>query len=103
MRLETMWRPARKGMPMTDLDEMRAFARAVGYVLRTERQRRHWTLADMGQQVGLSASQLCRIELGVRPVNMTRLVRLCAVLGVRPDRVIADAQADAFPLGWLDQ
>jgi DNA-binding CsgD family transcriptional regulator len=79
-----------------------AFARAVGYVLRTERQRRQWTLAYMGQQVGLSVSVLCRVELGARSLDMTRLLGLCAVLGVAPARVIAVAQAEAFPLGWPD-
>jgi len=85
---------------VADLDEINAFARAVGYVLRTERQRRHWTLAETGQQVGLSVSVLCRVELGARPLDMNRLVGLCAVLGVAPVRVIALAQAEAYPLGW---
>ena len=88
---------------MADHDEVSAFARAVGYVLRTERQRRHWTLAETGQQVGLSVSVLCRVALGVRPLDMSRLVGLCAVLGVAPARVIAVAQAEAFPLGWPDR
>jgi transcriptional regulator with XRE-family HTH domain len=87
---------------MADHDEMSAFARAVGYVLRIERQRRRWTLAETGQRVGLSVSVLCRVELGVRPLDMCRLVGLCAVLGVAPARVIAAAQAEAFPLGWPD-
>jgi transcriptional regulator with XRE-family HTH domain len=85
---------------VADLDEINAFARAVGFVLRTERQRRHWTLAETGQQVGLSVSVLCRVELGVRPLDMSRLVGLCAVLGVAPARVVAAAQAEAYPLGW---
>jgi transcriptional regulator with XRE-family HTH domain len=85
---------------MADHDEINAFARAVGYVLRVERQRRNWTLAETGQRVGLSVSVLCRVELGARPLDMGRFVGLCAVLGVAPARVIAVAQAEAFPLGW---
>lgn len=95
--------PKQKVNAMPDLDEMTAFARAVGHVLRTERQRRKWTLAETGQRVGLSVSLLCRVELGVRPLDMTRLVGLCAVLGVAPARVITVAQGDAFPLGWPGQ
>jgi transcriptional regulator with XRE-family HTH domain len=87
---------------MADHDEINAFARAVGFVLRTERQRRNWTLAETGQRVGLSVSVLCRVELGARPLDMSRFVGLCAVLGVPPARVIAVAQAEAFPLGWPD-
>lgn len=85
---------------MADLDEMAAFARAVGHVLRAERQRRNWTLAETGELVGLSVSVLCRVELGARPLDMRRLVALCAALGVAPAVVIALAQAEAFPLGW---
>ncbi len=77
-----------------------AFARAVGYALRAERKRRHWTLSETGAPIGLSVSVLCRVELGVRPLDMHRLVGLCAVLGVAPARVIAVAQAEAFPLDW---
>jgi transcriptional regulator with XRE-family HTH domain len=87
---------------MVDLDDMSAFARAVGYVLRTARQRRQWTLAETGRRVGMSVSVLCRVELGVLPLAMSRLVGLCAVLGVSPAKVIAIAQAEAFPLGWPD-
>ena len=87
---------------MTDLDEMAVFARAVGHVLRVERQRRNWTLAEVGDLVGLSVSVLCRVELGARPLDMSRLVGLCAALGVAPAVVIALAQAEAFPLGWRE-
>ena len=85
---------------MVDLDEMTAFARAVGHVLRTARKRRKWTLDETGRRVGLSVSVLCRLELGTRPLDMTRFVGLCSALGVPPARVIALAQAEAFPLGW---
>jgi len=81
-------------------DVTRAFARAVGHVLRVQRQRWDWTLAEVGERVGLSVSVLCRTELGVRPLDVSRLVGLCAVLGVAPAQVIALAQAEAFPWGW---
>jgi transcriptional regulator with XRE-family HTH domain len=86
---------------MVDLDEMSAFARAVGHVLRAERQRRKWTLAETGHRAGLSVSVLCRMELGARPLDMQRLGGLCAVLEVPPAQVIAVAQAEAFPFGWV--
>jgi hypothetical protein len=91
---------ASTGVGLADLDEMAAFARAVGHVLREERQRLTWSLAEVGEPVGLSVSVLCRVELGVRPVDMRRLVGLCAVLGRSPADVIALAQAEAYPLGW---
>lgn len=85
---------------MADHDETRAFARAVGMVLREERQRRNWTLDQTGQEVGLSVSVLCRVELGARPLDMRRLVTLCMALDVEPAVVVARAQYEAFPLGW---
>lgn len=85
---------------MADCDEMAAFARAVGNALRTERLRRNSTLAEIGELVGLSVSVVCRVELGARPLDMRRLIALCAALGVAPVRVIAFAQAEAFPLGF---
>ena len=87
---------------MVDVNEIAAFARAVGRALRTERQRGNWTLAEIGQQAGLSVSVLCRVELGERPLDMSRLIVLCAVLRVQPTLVIAAAQADVFPMGWFD-
>lgn len=85
---------------MIELDEMGAFARAVGHVLRLERQRQGWTLAEIGQRVELSVSVLCRVELGARPLDMNRLAGLCVALGVSPAVVVALAQREAFPLGW---
>jgi transcriptional regulator with XRE-family HTH domain len=89
-----------KELGLADLDEMAAFARAVGHVLRTQRLQRNWSLAETGELVGLSVSVLCRVELGARPLDMRRLVGLCAALDVAPAVVIALAQDEAFPLGW---
>ena len=88
---------------MVDTDEVAAFARAVGYELRSWRQQRSWTLAETGEQIGLSVSVLCRVELGARPLDMSRLAGLCCVLGVPPSLVIANAEREAFPLGWREQ
>jgi transcriptional regulator with XRE-family HTH domain len=88
---------------VVDGDEVAAFARAVGHVLRTERQRHHWTLAQTGARMGLTESVLSRIELGHRPLDMRQFIVMCAALGVAPAQVIALAQAEAFPLGWPHQ
>jgi hypothetical protein len=56
-------------------------------------------IAD-GVPVPLSVSVLCRVELGARPLDMTRLVALCIALGAEPAVVVARAQYEAFPLGW---
>ncbi|HEX4702303.1 MAG TPA: helix-turn-helix transcriptional regulator [Pseudonocardiaceae bacterium] len=86
-----------------DVADRTAFARAVGQTLRTIRVSLGWRLADAAQLVGLSPSQLCRLELGARPIGMGRLVLLCGALGIAPSEVIATAERDAFPLGWPAQ
>lgn len=85
---------------MVDHDEASAFARAAGNVLRTARRQRRWTQTETGSQAGLSASVLCRTERGARPLDLRRLVGLCAVLEVPPVWVIGVAQNEAFPFGW---
>jgi DNA-binding Xre family transcriptional regulator len=82
-----------------------AFMRAVGQAMRAARQSMGWRLADLAQRVGLSPSQLCRLETGARPIHMGRLFLLCRALGIQPQQVIAWAQREAFPVGhdaWAD-
>jgi transcriptional regulator with XRE-family HTH domain len=82
-----------------------AFTRAVGQAVRAARQSMEWRLADLGQLVVLSPSQLSRLEMGARPIDMGRLFRLCRALGIEPWQVIAWAQREAFPVGhtaWAD-
>jgi transcriptional regulator with XRE-family HTH domain len=82
-----------------------AFTRAVGRAVRDARRSMGWRLADLAEVVALSPSQLCRLEMGVRPISMGRLVLLCRGLGIEPRHVIAWAQNEAFPFGhdaWTD-
>jgi transcriptional regulator with XRE-family HTH domain len=71
----------------------------VGQVLRDARLSLGWRLADAAARTGLSPSQFCRLELGVRPIDMSRLLALCAALGLQPSEVIASAEREAFPIG----
>lgn len=90
--------PASQDKP--DGGEVSAFAHAVGHVLRTERKRQDHTVETTATRVGVTLSALCDLELGIRALNMGRLLGLCAVLGVTPAWVITAAQAEAYPLGW---
>lgn len=83
-----------------DVQDTAAFARSVGAMVRAARNERNWTLAETGELVGLSVSVLCRVELGVRPLDMSRFAGLCMALEVPPAAMIEQAQFDAFPLGW---
>jgi transcriptional regulator with XRE-family HTH domain len=88
-----------RGMGTRVDGDMLAFTRAVGQAVRAARQSLGWRLADLGQRVGLSPSQLSRLEMGSRPIDMGRLFRLCNALGMEPRQVIAWAQREAFPVG----
>jgi DNA-binding Xre family transcriptional regulator len=82
-----------------DMADRAAFTRAVGQVLRDARVARGWRLSDAAPHTGLSPSQLCRLELGSRPIGMGRLLTLCGAFGVQPSEVIATAEREAFPIG----
>ena len=83
--------------------EADALTRAVGQALRAARLARGWHLNETSRRAGLSQSQLCRLELGVRQITMCRLMQLCAALGIRPSTVIDAAEREAFPFGWPDR
>ena len=80
--------------------ECDAFTRAVGHELRRHRNDQKLTLRDVSQQIGVSESVLCRIELGRRPFSLSRLIVMCLVLGVEASKIIAQAQKETFPFGW---
>jgi transcriptional regulator with XRE-family HTH domain len=58
--------------------------------LRALRSQRGWSLDDLGERAGLSASTISRIETGKRTVGLDVLVPLARALGVRLDELVAD-------------
>lgn len=77
-----------------------AFAATVGNVVRTLRIEQGWALKGFAECIGLSASILCRTELGARPIDMERLFVLASGLEVSPDELIRRAVSDVCPFGW---
>ena len=76
--MPTISRPA-------DVGAQRAFAASAvaGTEIRTARQDRNLSLREIGRAVGLSASQVSRIERGlIRRVSVRDLYRLGAVVGL---------------------
>lgn len=66
---------------MTD-DEARAFLRALGKRLRLLRLLRELSQEELGQAAGVSRSFVSLIEKGAHGVDVVRLWRLAAVLGL---------------------
>jgi transcriptional regulator with XRE-family HTH domain len=65
----------------------------VGRRIRAEREAGGYRLADIADAIGMSESNLSRIESGKRTVDITTLLRIGEVLGVRPD-VFLDEERD---------
>jgi transcriptional regulator with XRE-family HTH domain len=66
---------------MTD-DEVREFLRALGKRLRLLRLLRELSQDELGQAAGVSRSFVSLIEKGAHGVDVVRLWRLAAVLGL---------------------
>jgi transcriptional regulator with XRE-family HTH domain len=76
-----------------------AILASVGTQLRCLRQDQGMLLSQLADQIGLSASVLCRLELARREPSIHQLMLVCCVLGVRPSAVLHHAEDEAFPLG----
>lgn len=66
----------------------------VGERLRRARQDRGWTLTDLAEQAGMSASTLSRLEGGKRRASLELLVPLTRLLGIRVDDLLAPPVRD---------
>jgi transcriptional regulator with XRE-family HTH domain len=62
--------------------------RQLGPRLRAIRQSRDWTLADLAERAGMSASTLSRLESGKRQASLELLIPLTRQLGIRLDDLV---------------
>jgi transcriptional regulator with XRE-family HTH domain len=82
---------------MIDLATQRAISRAVGDLLRQARQASGLNLADLADQLGMSQSVLCRIELARRYPGILTLSAISAKLGIRLSDLFRAAEDAAVP------
>src|SRR5215213_1818933 len=67
-------------------------ASALGMLVRRLRRERRLTLAELGRDIPMSASNLSRLELGSqRPPPDEVIERIARALGVEPDGLLAAA------------
>ncbi|MFG6493344.1 helix-turn-helix domain-containing protein [Microbacterium sp. P03] len=66
----------------------------VGPRLRAARQSHGWTLEDLAERAGMSASTLSRLESGKRQASLGLLVPLTRQLGIRIDDLLPTASPD---------
>lgn len=63
----------------------------IGDVIKQLREESGVTAKDLAQKIGLSASQMSRLESGQRRINSEVLTRIAKALGVAPSRLIDDS------------
>ena len=66
----------------------------LGPKLRSARQERGWTLDDLAERAGMSASTLSRLESGKRQASLELLLPLTRQLGVRIDDLLEAPDRD---------
>ena len=65
----------------------------IGDVIRTLREGKGVTAKDLAERVGLSASQMSRLENGQRRVNSEVLARIARALEVTPSEFFDDGDS----------
>lgn len=68
--------------------------KAVGPRLRGFRNERGWTLDELAEKAGMSASTLSRLESGKRQASLELLLPLTRQLGIRVDDLLPPEQSD---------
>ncbi len=66
----------------------------VGPRLRDARKRHGWTLDELAERAGMSASTLSRLESGKRQASLALLVPLTRQLGIRVDDLLTEPARD---------
>ena len=72
------------------MDELRQ----IGPRLRAARRAKGWTLDDLAERAGMSASTLSRLESGKRQASLELLLPLTRRLGIRVDDLLPPEDAD---------
>ena len=62
----------------------------IGRRIRQERLRRHLTLQQVADRVGMSFSGLSQVELGKNAASIAALVRIAKALGLRVSKLLSD-------------
>lgn len=78
-----------------DSDRVAAILASIGSQLREARQDRGWYLSDLAEQVAISASVICRLELARREPSLYQVLQVCAALGIRLSDVLRRAENEA--------
>ncbi len=67
--------------------------RAIGKVVRAERERRHWSQEDLADKSGLDRTYLSGVERGERCPNLRTLLRVAEALDIPLSKIVLAAEA----------
>lgn len=67
--------------------------RHIGAVLKAERERQGFLVAELAKRVGVAASTVYYMESGETGTRVSTLVRFCTVLRVRMSDVVFEAES----------
>lgn len=70
---------------------MKEPAAEVVAVLRRARERRAWSLDDLGARIDITTKRLAALETGAAELTLGELYQLCAALDLDPAAVVAEA------------
>ena len=68
------------------------FYKMLGQLLRSKRTAANLTLEDVASALGLSIKTVQRYETGERKITIQTIKNMCALYGVDPDEIMAQAQ-----------
>jgi transcriptional regulator with XRE-family HTH domain len=67
--------------------------RALGKVLRAERERQGWSQEELCDRAGMDRTYLSGVERGARSPNLRAVVRIAEALGVPLSKLVLAAEA----------
>lgn len=82
----------------TDAEIMNKIAGAI----RQARREKDWTQSKLAERAGLTVSQVCLFESGIRTPNAKSLVRLLLALGLDPFAGLSRSR-DVYQCYWRDR
>ena len=74
--------------------ERSAVARRVGSRVRSMREKRGWSVAELARQSKMAAPNVHRIESGAHVPNVSTLIRIANALGCPLDRLLAEGKTN---------
>jgi transcriptional regulator with XRE-family HTH domain len=71
-------------------ESLRPMIEALGKSLRHQRESKHFSLREVNRKVGVSDSEIWKVEVGVQDCRATTLIKLARFYCISLDELLAD-------------